>query len=407
MTIKVKYRDENDDDVEWTRADDDTLNPEEQAPNPAPPWTVLIDTEQENNWILAVGPVTKAEDTAFPARNTVQQCTEANALGDMAKAKAVATWATKATRYMLSKGAFNAVFPLHDDDNPDDAPANFGDENHAPSYLTGTVSPKYLYDIAENMYMDLSVEKLVSGGFIRSVVNTLPRDPLVQLLSRFYGTATAGGGVCSMMSSVVTAMASKAAYPVEYDGVNCTEVMICTHGADHSFAVIAYGNSPWIVADPWVAEPYIIPLEDNYFKENGIEIYQHICFGKRFETAFGIPIVQGAWNRGALDSDAIEGLDLTKQMLVDAENNNNARVAPGNDVKYTNDYMAWSDDHQSWSPLNITTTSGTKFHTNHVWQHQTNHGCYDPEDLSDWEAFRPDNPPLLKANAWGSDKVVM
>lgn len=403
MTLKVKYQDTDGEDLEWTRAEDDTAADADKVPNTPPPWTVLTDSAHDDDWTLAVGPVVNVDDTPFPARKTVEECETANAVGDMNKAKEIAAWATKATRNMLTQGAFNAVFPLHPDDNPDDAPANFHDADHAPSYLTGEVSPKHLYDISEDMFMDLSVEKLWAGAIVREIVSTLPRDPLVQLLARFYGTVTARGGVCSMMSAVTAAMASLTAYPVEFDGANYTELLICSHGADHSFVVVGYGNSPWIVADPWVAEPYIIPLEDNYFNQDGIKLYQHVCIGKRFTVPFGIPIVQGPWDREALDSDVIEGLDLTKEMLVAAEGDNNALVAPNNSFKHRGAYMGWNADHSSWGALNIRTTSGKNFHTNHVWQHQTNHGSYDPEDLTVWEEFRGNNRPLLKANAWGDD----
>ena len=402
MTLKVQYQDADGGYVQWTRAKDPNKPPDELIPNDAPTWTVLTDSEHDDDWTLAVGPVTAAADTPFPKRKSVQECTEANALGDMNKARKIATWATKATRHMMRKGAFNAVFPLTDENNTDEAPANFHDKDHAPGYLTGEVSPKYLYDIAEDMFMDLAVEKVWAGTIRRDIVATLPRDPLVQLLSRFYGTITAQGGVCSMISAVTAGMASMASYPIEYDAEHYTDLIIATHGADHSFVVISYGNSPWIVADPWVAEPYIIPLEENYFDEAGIKTYQHICFGKRFKTPFGIPLMQGPWKREALDSAAIEGLDLTKAMLTAAESNTNALVAPDDTVKHKGAYMKWNEKYQCWEPRNVKTSSGTNFHTNHVWQHQTNHGTYNGKDLTKWNAFRPDNPPLLKANTWGN-----
>ena len=406
MALSLKHMNEDGQEVDWQLAKDPAADPENQQPNDPPTWSVLTDSDHDDQWVLASGPVVTGVPPDRPTMSDAAQT--AGSMADFYNAFSVAIYAVKATRYVLKRGALNAVFPLEPDLNPDDAPANFFDPDTPPRYVCGDISPKYLYDISEGLFNELYLEKVRGGGFVREVVNALPRDPLVGILARYYGAMTVSGGVCSMISAVVAGLASLNAYPVEYTGEpnDYTEILVCYHGADHSFCVIGYRDSPWIVADPWVAEPYVLPWEENYFDRAGVQSYQSICVRHRFGIPWGVPILAGAYNRAALDAaEPIQNFPLTRDLIVAAENSVGARNEPDAHVRRAPPHMVWRENRWEQN-RNIAIAGNRNFHTDHVWQHHTNHNTLNPEDLAPYGDFRRDNKPVVKANQWGNNAGI-
>ena len=406
MALSLKHMDDGGGEIQWQAAKDPNADPEAQEPNDAPPWTVLTDSDHGDDWFLASAPV---QEGVPPDRPTMAEAARTTgSMADFYRAFSIAIYAVKATRYLLTRGALNAVFPLEPELNPDNAPANYRDPNRPPRYVCGNLSPKYLYDISEGLFQDLYKEKIYAGGMVRALANQLPRDPLVGIMSRYYGTMTIGGGVCSMVSSVVAGMATLSAFPVRYtpDNNDFTEILVCLHSADHSFCVIGYRESPWIVADPWVGEPFILPWEENYFDQAGVENYQRIIVRHRLRIPWGVEILEAAYNRQALTTtQVIQNFPLTRALIEQAENSVGARNAPTDDVKADPPHMVWAEN-QWVKNENIAIAGGRNFHTDKVWQHLSNHQSYNADSLADYRNFRAHNRPVTKANQWGRDAGI-
>lgn len=407
MALSLKHTNEQGEEIDWQLAKDPNADPKDQVPNDPPPWSVLTDSDLDDSWILASGPVTQG---APDNRATMAEAAQtAGSMADFYRAFYIAIYAVKATRIVLSRGALNAVFPLDPELNPDDAPANYWDPDRSPRYVCGSVSPKYLYDISEGLFNDLYQVKITGGGMVRQVVNQLPRDPLIGIMARYYGAMTVGGGVCSMISAVTAGLATMAAYPVIFnpdDPNDYTEILVCYHGADHSFCVVGYRGSPWIVADPWVGEPFIVPWEENFFDREGVQVYQRICVRHRLPIPWNVEILAAAYNRGALDSaQVIQNFPLTRDIITRAENSTGARNVPGDAVKRDPPHMRWEGNH--WKEDRTITIAGRRnFHTDHVWQHPTNHNVFNPRNLGAYQEFRTHNKPVVKANQWGRDAGI-
>ena len=406
MALSVHHFNSSDEEiVGWTplRTPDPAPTKEEDCiPNDQPEWSSLHDTVVDGGWVVAASKI--------KAGPPVDKSTNPSSGNDYKKAVEMATYAIKATRYLMKEGAYNARFPMHSSSNPVDDVANYADPSHPPRYVSD-FSPKYQYDRAEDLFNELASEHIFAGSLVRSQIGSVPLDPLSQIMARSHATLLCRGGVCSMMSAATVAMISLQSYPIAYKGSHdYTEVCVCSHSADHSFCIVSYGGSPWIVADPWVGEPYAIPLADNYFDRAGIQQYQRILFARRCKTPWGIELMKAYYDETVLDKENPEQITnflLTPAKVKAAETKIGVRQIISDDYKIEQDGMTYSGEERN--------AHEKKIHTDHVWCHQTNHGSfketYEDEPHSEClqrfkEDVRETQSPILRANQWGQNAGI-
>ncbi len=244
----------------------------------------------------------------------------------------LAKWAVLEARHVLPHGCFNNMVDL---------------ASGKRGYLTpegGRVSPRHLKDRAERM----------ADFFLGDDFNFVQ-----QLAGRYHAARETGGGVCSLVSHVTMGLVTKEAAPG-------TTACIVWDQADHSFVVLYHGNSPWIVADPWVHDPWIIPWDDCYFKQPGQ------CWQIDVKKKAGVPF----------------GVEFPDETLIAAKKAGNV----GEDVPRL--YKLKEDEDPPAS--NERTSKARMYHMDHAWFHVTNIGdAAEPKwSGAGWE-------PIATALQWG------
>ncbi len=184
----------------------------------------------------------------------------------------IAQWATTEARRRLPLGPINQAFHFEGDD-----------PKGPPSYVMGNASPGYYENLYELLHLGLTTnEDGMLSGFEK-------------LLANFFATISVGAGVCANISALTAGLATLTAMPTwQVEGMTTT-ILRCSHNDGHSFAAVAYGRSPFIVADPWIAEPRLMFLEENCFGPEGIKTFEKIVVHRRLDTPFGIPLM-AVWN---------------------------------------------------------------------------------------------------------------
>jgi hypothetical protein len=164
----------------------------------------------------------------------------------------LATHAVRRTRQLLKNGCFNNT-------------------KASREFVSGARAGGLNKQLDE-MFTQLQYDKSNADDWV-------PLDPLTQLAARVHATIAVEGGVCSALSAVVAAdIAANALTLLNEDGSvdKHATLQVLSHDADHSFVVVRFGDSPWIVADPWPADSYAVPWEECYFPRRGVLKYLEI-----------------------------------------------------------------------------------------------------------------------------------
>lgn len=174
---------------------------------------------------------------------------------------AMAWRAVRIARSLLPKGAFNNRAGL------------------PPAILAREQYPRW-----QNLYIDAGVGNLIESGqaIVEQQRGIPPSEDIVlqhAILAKV--TQTVGGAVCSKIASLTLGILTTTAQPE-------TRVAQVWHNSDHEFLLVGYGNSPWIVADPWPHRSYITPLAYNAFKADGIERHNRVTIHKKCREPFGV-----------------------------------------------------------------------------------------------------------------------
>ncbi len=364
--------------------------------------------------------LTMYEDVAgndLPKRKTFEEIAKSrNSLAYMHTKKAVLiAWkAIRNARLLLRRGPLNQMLPLDDASYPA-TPLNLRGDI-PPRYRCAPDSPKYL--------------SILHGGMVDALMKFPPAaaegpdaeakfvTPFERMLSTFYATAFLGCGVCSDISALTTGLLTMLAVPKSSAKKRRTStdsiatILRLSHNSNHSFTLFSYGLSPWIVVDPWVMEPYVVDIDNNYFPRSGISAFTELRVFESMEAPFGIPSM-AAW-----DEDTIEGPDRVKNLLL-----TNARIRQAiDDISTLVETEAGAGLHDVDGPpiavkngcwtanLVAERTQGAgidvfdkfrNFHVDHPWTHMTNHLLQDKD--AEYAEFRASNPPAAHAKEWGED----
>lgn len=397
MTLKLQHFDDSDNPFDFDPEKHATTDLISKGEHTYPATTKLFDDEEGEDPVL-VFHAEKKYDGKLPFAASLNDTTnpKRQCFYDLAIATEIATHATREVRRLLPLGALNAVYPLDPTLVPDDAPANFNHPTIGPDYVCGKTAPSFLLYQAEMIWLGICCP---GNAWL---------SPFEQLLANYYRTVYVGAGVCSMMASVSAALLSMSTVDARQHPNRHTKILNCSHGADHSFALVQYGESPWIVVDPWVAEPYAVAIEENLFEENGkgekdkFKAYSQIDVFKRFSDPFGIPLMSG-WKDDHLDSPEIEGLRLKKASIVRSIEEANLLlrgVERMGDMRI-GDAVKWSSKNKQWyknkdAKCRVSNRS-VDFHTPSMWQQGTNVN----KGGEEWAKYRAENPPIVRSNEWG------
>jgi hypothetical protein len=184
---------------------------------------------------------------------------------------AMAWSAVRRARKLLPKGAFN---------NRAGLPKKILREEQYPKW--------------QNLFIDMNVGELIGIGanIVANQRGIPPEEDFVlqhAILARV--TAAVGGAVCSKIATLTLGILTATALP----GTRVAQVW---HNSDHEFLLVGYGNSPWIVADPWPHNSYITPLSHNLFRDDNIERHNRVTIHKKCREPFGVifrdPVVEKA-----------------------------------------------------------------------------------------------------------------
>ena len=325
----------------------------------------------------------------------------------------IAQWAITEARRRLPHGPLNQAF-------------HFSGDNPAgpPSYVMKNASPGYYETLLEGLTQGLvylPAGQNDDGGLASG---------FEQLLANFFATIRTGAGVCANISALTAGLATLTALPTwQVDGV-ATTILRCSHNKGHSFAAIAYGDSPFVVADPWLAEPRLMLLEENLLGESGIKSFEKIVVHRRLDTPFGIPIA-AAWRPAVAAGAPVTNLRITaaRIAMADAESKQQrVKDAQLKDMRFDPKVPLFQPDGRA-NPAakRIDTTwhrgikGGNPFHANEcmaaedeehqyaVWEMVTNDPEYDEaywEDILKDPAYSkdgPPTPPIHTVDEWGED----
>ena len=404
MALQIKHFDSPDstEPIEWSMKDSATLKMAEDNKAQYPGATKLFDTDVDDTQPVLVFHKDK-HGQALPPRPKLEDLEKSKhgsllrtAVGDLFLTARIAKHVIKQARRMLPGGALNAAYMLDETQVPQSGPPDYSDPDHAIGLVCGNVAPALLYEKQSHLKTMATIK---DDCFL---------PPFDQLLAEFYATMHIQAGVCDMISSVVAAVTSMSVTPEVFNTDKYTSLLRVSHEDGHSFCLLSYGRSPWIVMDPWCGEPYACAIEENRFDEDGIQAYTQIDFYKRFETPFGIPLLE-KWDADHLDSQPVEGLGLTAKLLkaatTDADGiqsgsaDENDMLVPGQTV------MKW-DDKYGWvknALARYRTPFGERsFHLlQDVWCEQSNH-----QKISDSAAYAEHfkrTRPVLLGHQWGDN----
>jgi hypothetical protein len=207
---------------------------------------------------------------------------------DTQYAKLMARDAVRYARFTLTKGAFNNQMRI----------------NNKNQYLTDNVSPRWLAARAETLFTALAYP------------NDNAKDFVTQMAARSLATLTVGGGVCSLMAYVTAGFLTTSAK-------DDTKIAVVFDGNfDHEYVVVCYGESPWVVADPWVGTTYSCLWEHCYFPQDAVTVTTDIEICRKVSVPFGVEFsdaeIRTATRQAKLDPvPEKEKLAADKQALAD------------------------------------------------------------------------------------------
>lgn len=401
MPLEIKHYDDatSDAPITWDGAKSATVDMALKGTATYPGATKLFDSD-----VSATDPVLVyhgQQEGGLPDRPTLEDLEAAVstpgsklplAAGDLFITTRIAQHVVRQVRRVLPKGALNAVYMLAPNGIEEGQPADYEREDAPLGYVCGRTSPAHL----NFKHLNAFTTGACRGDHWCSLFD--------QLLVDFYATLHVQSGVCNMVSAVAMGIASLSATPGAFDPAKPLTILRVSHVGKHSFCLLSYGQSPWIVVDPWCAEVYTCPVEHNAFGPEGIRAYTQIDFFKRFDHPFGIPLLR-KWEDGHLDAPAVAGLGFTAADLRAAVRQADAlRVANEDDmVLGGGDVMRW--DGSGWEEnraLHYDNGMGREwmFHMNqHVWQEQTN---LNKKGAAYAEHFSK-HPPVVMGHHWGEN----
>lgn len=110
----------------------------------------------------------------------------------------------------------------------------------------------------------------------------------LQLACLARATKAVGGGVCSKMATMTSAVLSTTMPPG-------SEIAQVFHGYDHEFVIARAPGSDWFVVDPWPEMPLTIPVRDCDFHADGMSkfIVMNVTETAPPELPFGIDVETG------------------------------------------------------------------------------------------------------------------
>lgn len=439
MTTSVKYFDSERKEIEfdpakevekartkWEKGPRD--EPFEPPTSEEPDWSVVYDGD------APVVVVSRAHDGKIPKRPTLDDVLKNKSLvtaGDIQLTYAAAYHALRQTRFMMRQGPLNNIMPaVEESETPRD------DLGHRPHYICEPVSPDFLYKLGEVFEEALRVESGVHFG------------QFAGLLARYYRGVHAGSGVCSTISAVVAGFLTtnfpdlkpwkldrsgddsniiSVEHALKHSGNSTSErkpklcILNVSHALNHSFCLVSFGNSPWIVCDPWPWIPYIIPLEDNWFTEKDIDSWQLIEVRAPVKDPFGLPLMR-AWDESAAKGEPVPGLHVTPSRIERAlALYRIMSVSEDADMK-RDDPFNWNTTEGCWvRRQNATRDQGPgeygddlRFHEAEPWDHESNHILADytdghpehpkvvPKKLKSWHEYLRRNRPAAGPEDWGS-----
>ncbi len=378
-----------------------------------PPYGTLLHDDENDQPLLQFYGTTVRKIEERPKFSDIAKKKDWRAIGDAQVTATIVESAIRRTRFLMKRGTLNHLLPREDVLNPEHSPPIYDDPTHRPGYLCEPLSPAYLDSIGNSIHAKFC--------------NTWRGADLGQfasLIGRYYAGVRLQAGVCSNMSAVAIAMLTmdapvegqfgKPKKPFVFNENETLSIIDLSHSGEHSFCLASYGQSPWFVCDPWVAEPYVIPLEENYFPEEGITSWSEIRVHRRLEHPFGLPSM-ALWDNSHGDKKhnvenfPVDNLVIrqVEKYLVDSVKidfdidmvPNDAFQDRGANANAFRKYGAHEDA--------VSRRIAHRFHTDHVWVQPSNHKLSDPElDQEEWLKYRKEHPPVVRGNEWG-DKVDM
>jgi hypothetical protein len=176
----------------------------------------------------------------------------------------MAYYAVRSAREMLPLGPLNNREDLH------------------PDILRRERYPRWI-----DTLIDLQMEAFVANG--NDIVQHRRRIPpgedfVLQQACLAHAVWRYGGGVCSKIAALTLGILTKEAEP----GTRLAQVY---HQLNHEFVLVAYGDSPWIVADPWTHNSYVIPLDYCSFgEEDEITRHMFVTVHRKSRHMFGVTL---------------------------------------------------------------------------------------------------------------------
>jgi len=403
-------------DIEVSYDGQEEFTPGDDAPRD----TCVYDNRADNPLALMV--YADEEGSGIPQRPSIEDIKNPLILNHAHATALIARHTVRQARRMLFRGPLNQLLPLEDPNYPESPPNFRGDA--PPGYVCGKASPKYLNTINDSLSKELMTADVeVDEGEERPLLS-----PFECLLARFYTAGISGCGVCSDFSALTAGLLSMFAISNERksDKDYHATILRVSHQGDHSFCLFSYGRSPWFVVDPWVMEPYAIPIERNYFGEEHISAFTRIEVFRKLEHPFGIPSMS-YWDEAHLEGPPVGFLGLNNAKIAAAraiwENLNDGlekghgMLKPRAKSKYANPTNngivkkvsgLWgADPLAEWVQTDgIDMALDSKwhnFHVDHVWSHTTNHGISGGADGGKkYAELRQEQRPAAYAHEWGT-----
>mgnify|MGYP006438591215 CR=1 FL=1 len=137
-------------------------------------------------------------------------------------------------------------------------------------FLTDKLSPKFLMGKIDEMK-----QVLYGQGPNKD-------NPLRKFASHSFSARTVGGGVCNLIASIVAGRLSTQAK------AGTKFCVVLDEDCEHEYLVVSFGNSPWIVCDPWVQQVYCCKWEDNVFSPKSVTKYWEFSLEETLSVPFGV-----------------------------------------------------------------------------------------------------------------------
>ncbi len=336
------------------------------------------------------------------------------AVGDALRTMEIVAYGIKNTRRVLTGGPLNNSMPAYDDPSPPGVAGSYTHPTIPPRYVCQPLSPNYLNSIGESFEYGLVWDPSDED-------NWKHRGQFAHLLARFYRGVFAQAGVCATIGSVSAGLMSMSAHVNAGATMNdiatpparpYLSIVNISHNENHNFNIVSYGRSPWFVCDPWVAEPYVVEFDKNWCDPSGVDVWSEIRIYADLEDPFGLPLMN-KWKDDHLDdSNAVEGLLLTPD-VIRTKCGEYERNLPPRGFSMIPEGAELFDNPPNWYPNletgrclrpgETTAITAKTFHPQSGYQMLTTHpeGCNKYTDAQ-WLEYRKQNEPVVRGDEWGT-----